>query len=210
MSLVLHLVRHGAHDGAPGTLAGRDPAIRLSAEGVREAKALAKSFAGRPLARVIASPQPRTVETAEILARGAGVVIDVALDEIDFGPWAGRSFAALARDPAWRRWNAARDTAATPPGETMAAVADRVDGLVAHLVSAHLEGDEVALVTHCDVIRAALCRAQGLPFSCALETDVATASRTTVALDARGPSVLAVNHRPHRPAGERTREQPAS
>lgn len=194
MSLVVHLVRHGAHDGAPGTLAGRDPAIRLSPEGVREAQALARDLRGARLARVLSSPQPRTVETAEILSRGAGVVIDIALDEIDFGSWAGRAFAALEHDPAWRRWNAERDTAATPAGETMTAVADRVDGLVAHLRDVHADGDEVALVTHCDVIRATLCRVRGLPFSHVFDVDIATASRTTLAVDADGTRfVLAVN-----------------
>ena len=193
MSLVLHLVRHGAHDGAPGALAGRDPAIRLSPAGRAEARALADSFMGRPLAQVIASPQPRTVETAEILARGHGVTIDAALDEIDFGRWAGRSFAALEDDPAWRRWNAERDVAATPAGETMADVADRVGSLVARLREDHPDGAEIALVTHCDVIRAVLCRAQGRPFSAVHDIAIDTASRTTLAVDADGARVLAVN-----------------
>ncbi|WP_029031284.1 histidine phosphatase family protein [Salinarimonas rosea] len=206
MSLLLHLVRHGAHDGAPGRLAGRDPAIRLSKAGRREAAALATSLGGPRLAAIVASPQPRTVETAEILARGRGVTIDAALDEIDFGPWAGRSFAELEDDPAWRRWNAERDTAGTPSGETMADVADRVEGLVADLAGAHPAGSELALVTHCDVIRAVLCRALALPFSRAFDIEIATASRSTLALDEAGARVLVVNHTPSDAFQETLRE----
>ncbi|WP_372426301.1 histidine phosphatase family protein [Salinarimonas chemoclinalis] len=206
MSLLVHLVRHAAHDGAPGTLAGRDPAIRLSAQGRREAAALAASLGGVRLAGIVASPQPRTIETGEILARGRGLTIDAALDEIDFGPWAGRSFAELEGDPGWRRWNAARDTAATPAGETMADVADRVEGLFADLAGTHPSGAEIALVTHCDVIRAILCRARALPFSRVFDFAIATASRTTLALGADGARVLVVNHTPSDAAEESLRE----
>ncbi|MGP9818819.1 histidine phosphatase family protein [Salinarimonas sp. NSM] len=208
MSLLLHLVRHGAHDGAPGTLAGRDPAIRLSSKGRREAEALAASLAGVRLAGIVSSPQPRTVETAEILARGRGVTIDAALDEIDFGPWTGRSFAELEGDPVWRRWNEARDTAATPAGETMADVADRVEGLIADIAGVHPAGAELALVTHCDVIRAVSCRALGLPFSRVFDIEIATASRTTLVLDADGARVLVVNHTPRDATSEPSLDAP--
>ncbi|GGK38106.1 histidine phosphatase family protein [Salinarimonas ramus] len=196
MSLLLHLVRHGAHDGAPGSLAGRDPSIHLSDAGRREVDALAATLPGARLARIVSSPQPRTVETAEILAAGHGIAIDAALDEIDFGPWAGRTFTDLEADPSWRRWNVARDEAATLAGETMANVARRVESLVADLVADHGEKAEVALVTHCDVIRAVLCRALQRPFQALFAIDIDTASRTTLSLDADGTRVLVVNHRP--------------
>lgn len=180
MSLVLHFVRHGAHDGPPHTLTGRDPDVRLSFDGIAEVEALAGRLARRPIASVLASPQPRTLETAELLSRGRGVTVAAALDEIDFGRWAGERFADLEHDPAWRTWNAARDRAATPAGETMADVADRVADLVDRLLDEHASGAEIVLVSHCDVIRACLCRAEGRGFDRLFARDLPTASLTTL------------------------------
>ena len=82
------------------------------------------------------------------------------LDEIDFGRWSGRRFAALDGDPDWECWNTARGTAPTPGGETMAAAVARAMRHIDHL--AGQGGGPVLCVSHCDVIRGVVCRYLGL------------------------------------------------
>ena len=62
---LIHLVRHGEVFNPGGVLYGRLPEFHLSELGRRMAKAAADSMAGRPIARVTASPLTRTVESAQ-------------------------------------------------------------------------------------------------------------------------------------------------
>ena len=62
---LIHLVRHGEVFNPTGVLYGRLPEFHLSELGRRMAKAAADSLAGRPVARVTASPLTRTVESAQ-------------------------------------------------------------------------------------------------------------------------------------------------
>jgi probable phosphoglycerate mutase len=69
----------------------------LSEEGKAQSAALARKFgsAGARPAAVFAGPLRRHRETADIIVKGMGaavaVTIETALDEIDYGPWEGKS-----------------------------------------------------------------------------------------------------------------------
>lgn len=62
---LIHLVRHGEVFNPTGVLYGRLPGFHLSELGRRMAQLAAESLAGRPIARVTASPLTRTRESAE-------------------------------------------------------------------------------------------------------------------------------------------------
>ena len=87
------LVRHGRTVlNAENRLRGRlDP--ELDAVGLAEADALAQELAAREPARVVSSPLRRAVQTAEAIARRAGVRVQVdrGLIDRDYGSWAGHS-----------------------------------------------------------------------------------------------------------------------
>jgi len=87
------LVRHGRTVlNAENRLRGRlDP--ELDAVGLAEADALAEALAAREPARVVSSPLRRAVQTAEAIARRAGVRVQVdrGLIDRDYGSWAGHS-----------------------------------------------------------------------------------------------------------------------
>ena len=87
------LVRHGRTVlNAENRLRGRlDP--ELDAVGLAEADALAEELASREPSRVVSSPLRRAVQTAEAIARRAGVRVQVdrGLIDRDYGSWAGHT-----------------------------------------------------------------------------------------------------------------------
>ncbi len=85
---VVYLVRHGHCEGA-GTLLGHKD-VPLTAQGRAQAEALAAELSG--VGRVVSSDLRRAVETAEPIARRAGVAVepDARLREISYGAWDGR------------------------------------------------------------------------------------------------------------------------
>jgi broad specificity phosphatase PhoE len=141
------------------------------------------------------SPRERAVETAEAIAQARAVAppqAHEALDEVDFGRWAGINFAMLARDPQWRRWNESRGDAVTPEGESMREVTARIVGHMDEVARARPEGTAL-LVTHAEVIRAALLHHLGLEPGDWARIEVAPASVSRVRLDHRGVQVLGIN-----------------
>jgi broad specificity phosphatase PhoE len=62
---LIHLVRHGEVFNPTGVLYGRLPEFHLSERGRQMALLAARSMAGRPIARVTASPLARTRESAQ-------------------------------------------------------------------------------------------------------------------------------------------------
>jgi broad specificity phosphatase PhoE len=160
-----YLVRHAAYRALGQVLAGCTLDVSLDHTGRRQVDALAKAFSRRRrIGAVQSSPRRRTLETARPIAERIGRPLEVepALDEVDFGEWSGRRFVELARDPRWRAWNESRGTERVPGGESMAEVQTRV---VAHLERVHHRhrGATVVVVSHCDVIRAALLHYRGQP-----------------------------------------------
>ncbi len=161
----VHLIRHGEHTLGDHVLAGRSD-VALSAVGRGQIIRLAMQPWVSDLVAIQASPTRRARETAEILANAA--VLDVTtcdgIDEIDFGYWSGRLFAELEDDPWWRLWNARRENARTPGGETMVGVQQRVWSSVGEFAQ-RWKGAAVAVVTHAEIIRALLLAAHGVPIS---------------------------------------------
>lgn len=134
----------------------------MTPQGRRHAAQVAAGLWHEPLAEVHSSPLERARQTAALVgdATGAPVTVVPALDEVDFGAWSGTAFSDLDDDPRWHDWNARRASACPPGGEAMAdAQARIVDHVCA--TARRRPGATVAMVTHCDMIRAVLCAASG-------------------------------------------------
>jgi len=188
------LVRHGSHDRLGRILCGRMTGVSLSKIGRAEADALTSRLVGTGAGTLLASPQDRAAETAAPIAGAVGLTVETEpdLDEIAFGAWTGRTFDALADDPAWTAWNTERATARPPDGESMAEAQVRILRVLGRFAE---DGTPVILVSHGDVIRAALLKILGLGLDAYDRIVVDPASCSELALWPGGGRVVSVNER---------------
>lgn len=196
MATTVYLVRHATHGLVDHVLVGRLANVGLSPEGIGQAQRLASWFAGRDVAFVHSSPRERACETAAPIAAAAGVTCELApeLDEIEFGEWTGMSFEALGEDDRWRTWNRSRSAARPPGGESMIEAQSRILGHIERIRDAVPQGAAV-LVSHCDVIRAALLHVLGRSLDAYAELEIAPGSVSTVRLGNGMAEVLSLNER---------------
>ncbi|BBC72813.1 phosphoglycerate mutase [Altererythrobacter sp. B11] len=178
-------------------MSGRGGNRPLTAAGAAEARALAAHLGRQPIDAIHSSPVRRARETAAILAEPRGLTVQEvpALDEVDFGDWTGRSFAELEDDPRWRDWNEMRAQTRVPKGENMVEVQERAMGHIAQAARG-MAGRVVAMVSHCDVIRAVIAGFLGLSLDNLLRFDVSPASVSRLAVSDHGTTVFNINGLP--------------
>jgi probable phosphoglycerate mutase len=188
------LVRHAAHDRVGSVLCGRMPGVSLGAVGREQAGRVAARLANENVASVQSSPLERARQTAEPIAARMSqtVVVNEGIMEIDFGAWSGRTFEDLERDPHWAAWNNARAVSRPPDGETMLEAQARIVGAMERLGCAYRER-AVVLVSHGDVIKAALLYHLGLPIDAFSRFDIETASISTLLVGRWGSKVVRLN-----------------
>lgn len=188
------LIRHATHGHLGARLSGRGAGIPLTAEGTAQARALGHRLAAAPPDVLQASPVQRAQETAAAIADACGGEVETvaALDEIDFGDWTGRCFADLSGDQGWERWNSRRSKAQAPGGESMRAAQQRA---MDHLLdaAARFSGRTVAMVTHCDIIRAIVAAVLGMSLDRILQFDIDTATVSRVAAGEGGTRLMSLN-----------------
>jgi broad specificity phosphatase PhoE len=189
------LIRHGT-SSVQDRISGRTPGIALSAQGEREIQQLARHLRDRPMTAVYTSPIDRTLQTAKAVADRLGLVpiANDALLELHFGDWTMQSFAALAADPRWLPFNTFRSGTRIPGGELMLETQARVVRWMLELRDLHPQ-DQLALVTHGDVIRAALSYFLGMPLDLYARLEISPASFSEVELGRDFVRVLGMNLR---------------
>jgi len=152
----LHLVRHCDVHNPDGVLYGHLPGFRLSEKGVRQAHALGRHFAGRPVRQIYASPLERAQQTAHIIASyldDVPVVTTPELVEARFGLYLQ---GVKPKDVPWRRplwfvhmaW-----PGLLPNDESVGAMAARVRAPLLRLLR-DFPGQEGICVSHGDPIQA--------------------------------------------------------
>jgi broad specificity phosphatase PhoE len=154
------LARHGEVHNPGNVLYGRLPRMRLTAEGQRQADALARFLAPRALQAIYSSPMLRARRTAErVLERFPSlerVRIDSDLQEVRTG-WQGEPLASLEAID----W----DFYANPRGatdESLQMIHDRMHRWLGRMLRRHA-GGEVMGVSHGDPILILAGSLRGLP-----------------------------------------------
>lgn len=164
--LRLLLIRHAEteHNAQARCQGQSDPP--LSAEGLRQAAALAARLAGEEVHAVYAADLRRATETAAAIAAAHGLAVhtDPRLREMAFGEWEGLTWAEIGvRYPQeWAAWQADPLHVAPPGGETLAQVAARVRSVFEAIAERHSD-QCVAVVSHGGPLRVWLSLALGLP-----------------------------------------------
>lgn len=189
------LVRH-AHTNAIGQfLAGRAPGVELSREGAAQLRSLRAALSSTPIHAVYSSPFTRAMQTAEAIAAAhrLGVMTCDGLVEVDFGDWTGKAFEDLECLPAWRRYNTERASATVPGGESPRAVQARVVTTLEEIRRVNRDRI-VAVVSHAEVIRAAVLHYLGVSLNLFHRFEIAPASVTEILLSRCSAQVVLSRH----------------
>jgi len=164
----LLLVRHGQTElNRESRFRGMSD-IPLNERGRAEALAVARLLEDQAVGTVYTSPVPRSVETAELIARATGsdVIPDDGLIDIDYGGWQGLTVAEAEREfGAAMMENWMRDTGRFefPGGDRMADVRARVAPALLEIAGENA-GGTVAAVTHMAVLKVCFLVTMGLGF----------------------------------------------
>ena len=208
----LVLVRH-ATTAATGTRLGGRTTASLDDAGRGQAEAAAQRLADVPLRAVYASPLPRTLETAQIVAAAHGLDVrhDEGLLEVEYGDWTDRPLKPLTRTKRWPVIQARPSLVVFPNGESIRGAQLRAVDAIERIVAQHRKA-AVAVVSHADVIKAVVSFYLGQPLDLFQRLVVSPASVTVLHLSSDGgqPALLRFNddgplRRPKPPARKATR-----
>ena len=200
MKPLLLLIRHGESTwNVAHRLPAQLPGIELTATGRAQAQRLAEALTGLPLSAIISSPLARAVETAESLAQGRALTIQLEPDLMDIalGHWSGQNRDGLFQsDPAWMAF-VRNPTVAPKDVETFPELEQRVVGAVERWLKKDATGPCPAFVAHADVIKLLLAHYLGLEAGRARSLWIENASVSVVELTAhQQPRVLAMGWSP--------------
>ncbi len=190
----LLLIRHGLTDWVGHRLPGWTPGIHLSAEGRQQVEALAQRLASLPIEAIYASPLERTVETAEAIAAPHGLQVQLRenLGEVRIGEWTGRTIEDLTQTEEWLAIRFYPSGVSIPGGETMYEMQALVVAELEAIRKAH-SGATVAVVSHADVIKAAVAHYIGLHLDLFQRLVVYPASVTAFQFNKFGPRLVLFN-----------------
>jgi alpha-ribazole phosphatase len=160
------LIRHGQTEWNRGAERFRGRAdVPLNDLGHAQAQRVAARLANEKIAAIYASPQQRTLATAQPLAdaRKLSVQPHDGLLDIDVGALEGMTIAEAqqAFPEVMAQWLTVPGTAKFPRGESFKKMRTRIVALLDELAPKH-DGETIALVTHRVVCSAMLCVVLGI------------------------------------------------
>lgn len=196
---LLLLIRHGENEYVKtGKMAGRLPGVHLNQRGRQQAADLAEALEDVPLNALYSSPLERAVETAEPLAAGRKLEIQLRPDlmDNDIGKWQGRSLKALSRMKKWKIVQQAPSRFTFPEGESFLQTQTRIASCLDEIAARHKPKDIVAVVFHADPIKLAVAHYLGMPLDHFQRLACDTGSVTVLYVAEMGAHLVKLNQRP--------------
>lgn len=189
------LIRHATTDSVGKRLSGRTPGVSLNEEGRTQAQNLADRLASLPINAVYSSPLERAVQTAEPISRAKGLETIICEDvlEMDFGQWTNCSFKELENDPVFQRFNTFRSNTRIPGGELMLEAQARIVRGLEKLGAQH-PNQTVAVVSHADLIKAAVAYYAGIHLDMFQRLEISAASVSVLEIYDETARLLLINH----------------
>lgn len=189
------LVRHGQTEwNVIQKVMGKTP-IPLNELGRAQASVAGEVLKEVSVDALFHSPYLRTTETAARIAHfhpNLALEPHVALAEVNYGDWEGKSFEELRGHEAFAQYFSDPALARIPGGETMAEVQTRVVSLIEHCREQYV-GQNVVLVSHSDVIKVALTHYLSLPLSAIHRLCINNGSISLLRLSGAFDRVVCVN-----------------
>ena len=160
MGVKLFLIRHGQTEwNSQGRYQGAQDTI-LTETGIKQAR-LAREYLSRVnFANFYSSPKKRALKTANIIADGLNIKINIREDlkELNFGKWEGLTFENIntGYKQDYQNWLSDPYNNAPPDGESFKVLLERAGNEINKIVNENPEGSNVGVVTHGGVIIALL------------------------------------------------------
>jgi probable phosphomutase (TIGR03848 family) len=196
---LLLLIRHGENEYVKtGKMAGRLPGVHLNERGRKQAAELAEALKQVPLKGIYSSPLERALETAEPIAEGRKLEIQLRPDlmDNDIGTWQGRTLKQLRRLKKWKIVQQAPSRFTFPEGESFLEAQTRVASTLDEIAANHKPKDIVAVVFHADPIKLAVAHYLGMPLDHFQRLACDTCSVTVLYLSETGAHLIKLNQKP--------------
>ncbi len=210
----LLLVRHAENDWVGDRLAGWTPGVHLNDKGHQQAKALGERLTHLPIATIYSSPLERAVETAQAIATHHDLKVQIleGVGETRYGEWTGASLKELAKTELWPVVQVYPSGARFPGGESLRETQARAVAALDALRDAHpVETDVVVVVSHADIIKAAVAHYIGLHLDLFQRLVISPASLNVIQFSKFGPRLVCLNNTgavPEPPAKHDTADAP--
>jgi broad specificity phosphatase PhoE len=168
--------------------------VPLNAAGQAQAQKLAGRLAHLPLAAIYSSPLERALQTAAPLAQSLQLETVICGDflELAFGEWTNSPLAALQQQPQFQRFNSFRSCTRIPGGELMAEAQLRMIVGLEKLCGQHPR-ETVAVVSHGDLIKAAVAYYAGIHLDMFQRIEISPASVSILELYDETARIVLVN-----------------
>jgi probable phosphoglycerate mutase len=188
------LIRHATTDAVGKFLAGRMEGVSLNTEGKTEAQTLARRLAHLKLAAIYSSPLERAIETAAPLADVLQLTTTISDDflELDMGDWTNKTYSEIKEDARFGHFNTYRSGTKIPGGETMLNAQMRIVTGLQKLYKQH-SNETVAVVSHADMIKAAVTYFAGIHLDLFHRIEISPASVSIIQMFEETARITLVN-----------------